>query len=377
MRVLLLSGGSAIHTIRWANGLAKAGLEVNLVTQQRLLEDVSRSVTVTQLRDKGAAGYFLMARTVRRIAVQWKANVLNAHYASGYGTAANLAGVSPYLLSVWGSDVYDFPMRSRAHKWLLRRNVLAADKVASTSRCMAEQVRRIVPECQGIAITPFGVDIERFSRVARPGGGGSYSGEVTVGTVKTLASKYGVDTLLRAFALLRGQVNAEAPELGRQLRLRIVGEGPDRTALEQLAENLCIADVTAFVGRVPHGAVPGELEKLDVFVALSRLDSESFGVAIIEASAAGRPVVVSDAGGLPEVTLDGVTGIVVPRDDHSAAAAALKSLVMNPDQRREMGEAGAAHVSKTYSWHTSVRTMINVLEDTINSSRPITQRSGR
>ena len=69
---------------------------------------------------------------------------------------------------------------------------------------------------------------------------------------------------------------------------------------------------------MPHTSVPQELARLDIYVALSRMDSESFGVAIIEAGVAGRPVVVSDAGGLPEVTIDGVTGLVVPREDPSA-----------------------------------------------------------
>jgi glycosyltransferase involved in cell wall biosynthesis len=113
---------------------------------------------------------------------------------------------------------------------------------------------------------------------------------------------------------------------------------------------------------VPHAEVPRELAKLDIYVALSRSDSESFGVAIVEASMAGRPVVVSDAGGLPEVTLDGETGLIVPRDDPWAAALALEKLIFDADLRHRMGVAGQVHVAKHYSWHANLQTMLMLYE---------------
>jgi len=78
-----------------------------------------------------------------------------------------------------------------------------------------------------------------------------------------------------------------------------------------VASDLGVADRVEFVGWVPHRDVPTELAKLDIYAALSRM--ESFGVAFVEAGAAARRVVVSDAGGLPEVTVDGLTGFVVPK----------------------------------------------------------------
>lgn len=88
-------------------------------------------------------------------------------------------------------------------------------------------------------------------------------------------------------------------------------------------------------------------------------------MAVIEAGAAGRPVVVSDAGGLPEVVKDGETGIVVPRDDPDAAAGALYKLVMDPELRKRMGRNGFEHVSQTYDWSSSVNTMLGALERTV------------
>ena len=129
---------------------------------------------------------------------------------------------------------------------------------------------------------------------------------------------------------------------------------------DQLLKELGIADVTTFVGQVDHQGVPAQLAEIDIYVALSRLDSESFGVAVLEASAMALPVVVSDAGGLPEVVVDGQTGIVVKRDDPAAAAAALEELVLDPERRTAMGAAGRRHVEEKYSWGASVELMESV-----------------
>ena len=153
------------------------------------------------------------------------------------------------------------------------------------------------------------------------------------------------------------------------MRLRLVGEGPQELELKALTKQLGISGRIDFVGRVDSSQVPSELEKLDIYVALSRLDSESFGVAIIEAGAAGRPVVVSNAGGLPEVVLDGRTGIVVPKENPQAAADAISKLVLDRELRIQMGEAGKQHVVDTYDWSSCVTTMTNLYQRVINQHK--------
>ncbi|SUA56873.1 GDP-mannose-dependent alpha-(1-6)-phosphatidylinositol monomannoside mannosyltransferase [Oligella urethralis] len=362
MRIVLLSGASSIHTIRWANGLSEAGHDIHLITQHEPCDPLVDSVKVYQFPNRGILGYFLMVTEVRKLLRQIQPDIVNAHYASGYATTARLAHVRPFVLSVWGSDVYDFPYKSRLHKWLVRKNLLAADVVASTSHCMAEQTRSIAPELKYIAITPFGVDMQLYAN-AKPLT--ENNDKIQIGTVKSMASKYGIDTLIESFALLVNKFSNTHPSLVEKLQLRLVGGGPQIDEYKQLAVRLGIGHKVSFLGRVPHQEVPDELAKLDIYVALSRLDSESFGVAIIEAGAARRPVVVSDAGGLPEVTLDGITGVVVPRENPQAAADAIEKLVFNPELRMQMGEAGRKHVSETYGWDVCVETMAKVFESAI------------
>lgn len=358
MKIAMLSGANSIHTLRWANGLNTAGHEVHVISQHRPREPFAPGVQLHLFPYGGILGYFIMASGVRRLLKNLRPDIVNAHYASGYATTARLVGYRPWLLSVWGSDVYDFPTKSPLHRALVRGNLRAADAVASTSHCMARVTHGLAPTLGQIAITPFGVDMDAYAGAvpmsrAQPG-------RWVVGTVKTMDDKYGIDTLIQAFALLLASLRANDPDMARQLYLRLVGDGPQMPALKQLAAQLGVADRIQFVGHVNHAQVPHELAQLDVYVALSR--QESFGVAVIEAGAAARPVVVSDAGGLPEVVLDGVTGLVVPRENPQAAADAIECLLCDADLRQRMGAAARRHVAQHYSWDACVETMLKVYE---------------
>jgi glycosyltransferase involved in cell wall biosynthesis len=214
---------------------------------------------------------------------------------------------------------------------------------------MAQQVRALTPERRDIAITPFGVDLARFAPVASSRSPGC----VTIGTVKSLASTYGIDLLLQAFAGLLRDPDVQAA--GLLCRLLIVGDGRQRGILEALARTLRIDTSTTFAGAVPHADVPVWLSRLDIYASPSRM--ESFGVAVVEASACAVPVVVTDAGGLPEVVISDRTGLVVPREDVPALQAALKRLVLDAGLRERLGREGRRHVAETYDWERCVDRM--------------------
>jgi len=359
MKILLVAPASNIHTQRWANGLAGRGLEVHVASIHPPLQGYSEGVHIHSLPSWKGVGYIFAAPLLQRISREIQPDIINAHYATGYGTLARLAKCSPLVLSVWGSDVYDFPLKSSIHRWWLRRNIAAAHKLASTSNAMAIHTMQFCHGPRSIAITPFGIDVGCFFPASRVD-----DGVIRIGTIKTLLPKYGIDTLLNAFAILHSRVEQE---LAARLRLDIAGEGQQRQELEQLAKNLGISEITTFAGRIPHQEVPARLATYDVYVALSRLDSESFGVAILEASACGLPVVVSNVDGLSEVVKDGQTGIVVPRENPNLAADALEKLLRDPQFARAMGQAGCAHVERNYSWESSLDTMIEVYRSTLAS----------
>ncbi len=364
MRIALLARAGSIHTVRWANALAERGVDVDLLSAHEGSPMLSPGVRVYRLPVRPRLGYFLNVVPLRRWLRRIRPDILHAHYASSYGTLGRLSGYRPWVLSVWGADVYDFPGRSPWNRHLLLANLRAADYVCSTSQVMAAHTQSLCPGIRDLAVTPFGVDVVQFG--PRPQlRDGTF---ITIGTVKMLTPKYGIDTLIQGFARCRELLHAERNEAANRLKLRIVGSGPQRNALQRLANELGVAEATCFVGQISHSEVADQLNQLDVYVAVSRLESESFGVAVIEASSCRLPVVVSNVGGLPEVVLDGKTGFVIAKEDPEALAHTLSRLIRNSDLRRELGAAGRQHVVDHYDWRENVSRMERVYREVMTRS---------
>ena len=360
VRVLIVSAALSIHTVRWVNGLVKRGHEVHLASVHPVgRHSIDSRVRIHLAPHGGKAKYVVNAGWLRSVAAGVQPDIVNVHYATGYGLLARLAHIdAPTLLSVWGSDVYDSPRANPLMRHMVRSNLVSATRIASTSHCMARVTRDLVNK--PISITPFGVDTEILTPFDKRRDANDGDGVVRIGTIKALHSKYGIGELIRAFS----RVHDERPNTV----LHIWGGGPDENPLKVLARRLVPDGSVEFRGAIDHSEVRDALGSLDIFAALSTLDSESFGVAIIEAGACGLPAVVSDADGPAEVVEDGVTGLIVPRGDVIASATALMQLVDDVELRRRMGGAGRHHVVETYSWERSLDLMELAYRDTIDDA---------
>ena len=202
MKIALLAGQNSIHTVKWANALAKRSHEIHLITQHDSEDVIDLEVKIHKLAFKSFIGYFLNQQELKKLLKEINPDLLHVHYASGYGTLGNLSKFHPQILSVWGSDVYDFPKKSRLHKWLVASNLANSDWVCSTSHVMAEQAKLIYPKIENMTVTPFGIDTKLFKPVNEIPQEEKKK-TITIGTVKRLAYKYGIDTLIMAFARLQ------------------------------------------------------------------------------------------------------------------------------------------------------------------------------
>jgi len=154
----------------------------------------------------------------------------------------------------------------------------------------------------------------------------------TILYVGRLTPEKGVDTLLRALALL-----------DRSVRLRIVGAGPERNTFERLAAVLGISERAEFIGAVIDRAeLTREYREADVFVLPSR--SEGFGYVLLEAMATGTPIVATAVGAIPDLIRDGWNGVLVSKDDPVSLAAAFKRMLVDPELRSFCAEHGVETV---------------------------------
>ena len=124
-----------------------------------------------------------------------------------------------------------------------------------------------------------------------------------------------------------------------------------------------MTDKVHFRGFVPNNELPQEFAKYDVACYMS--NSESFGVSALEAMACECPVVASDADGFTEVIEDSVSGIIVPRRNPEAAAAAMQKFIDNPELKVQMGKAARERVCKLYEWDSNVEQMVKIYKDLV------------
>jgi len=358
MKICMMSAASLNHTVRWANAMAERGHQVDLITMHEpLLDELDERVQIHRLKYSPPFGYYLNRQEVRSLLKKIQPDLLHAHYASGYGTLARLAKFKPFVISVWGSDVYLYPKRGRLNRRTLERNLLEADLITSTSAALKEETKQYITPEQTIEVIPFGIDANLF----QPDPAAKEPDNITIGIVKRLRHEYGVDTLIKTVAKLTDSLRQNGQhELADRIRLLIVGDGPVKNELVQLTEELHIAHVTEFVPAVPNDQVPHYVNQLDIYCALSR--SESFSVSALEAAACEIPAVVSNVGGLPEVVQDGQTGFVVNRENKEEIADRLLRLIEDETLRRQMGQAGREFVKESYNWAENVAEMERLYE---------------
>ncbi len=365
MKVLMLADSGSVHTTKWVKSLMAEGVELILFSlYSDCSSDIAELVDSGHLKliagDSAYQGSILDRKFAQRVSELKKViraeqpDILHAHYASSYGLLGALSGFQPYLVSVWGSDVYGFPKRGFLFKQILKYNLRKARHILSSSAAMRTETLKYT--AGDVTVIPFGVDTQRLKPVSRDG-----RPTVTIGTIKSLSPVYGIDLLIRAFA------EAVACLSEMDVRLDIVGSGVQRAELEALCLDLGVAEFVQFHGAVDHSEIARHLSSFDVFAALSR--EESFGVAIVEAMSCGLPVLVSDAPGPAEIVSDGLDGFVVPRENVTVAANKMVGLVIDEELRKCMGKEGRAKVLRQYDWDKNVKQMMSVYEEHISHSK--------
>ncbi len=353
MKVLMLSDANSIHTKRWVSSLASRGIEIILFSlsdcNDSFYNNIDKVKVVGFNKDSkdsllSKLRYLTVIPQLKKLIKKERPDIIHAHYASSYGLLGSMVKTTiPYIISVWGSDVYDFPNITPFGKHIIRYNLRKADHILSTSHVMAKETSKYTDKT--IVVTPFGVDVNLFKPKLH-----KESDEFIIGNVKTLRPKYGIDVLIRAVNLvIKNNPN-------KKIRLDIYGDGPQKDELVNLTKELEIEDKVNFKGYVQNTLLPDVYNSVSVSVSVS--DSESFGVVAVEAMACGCPVVTSDADGFTEVVKDRETGFIVSKRNPEATAASIQEFIDNPKLRDTMGNAGRVRVLRLYNWDDNVSTMI-------------------
>ncbi len=341
MKICFIAPANSSHIVKWCTWFNNHGHKTFVISftpgkiegTKVYLVDVGVDVDGN---DFEKIRYLFAGKTIKKIVKKIQPDVVNVHYATSYGITVALSGLKKYILSVWGSDIYDFPNKSFIHRLLLKFSLKRASMLFSTSKAMAKEARKYTNKT--FEITPFGVDMELFNTNKR---NRLSDDKYIVGTIKTLSDLYGIDLIIKAVASIR----KKHPEI--DVIARISGDGPQEKKYKGIISKMNLEDSVILCGKISQDEAAKEWANMDVAVIPS-VRYESFGVAAIEAQASGIPVIISDVGGLMETTVPGQTSIVVPKMDVRAIETAIVELYKSPELRKKMGDKGRKNVEKKY-----------------------------
>jgi len=340
---------------RWPPPARDMDMQAQHAALARLERTGTRFLPLRRRRKLELAAWARLALFLRRERV----DVLHTHKfgSNVWGTIAGSAARVPVLLAHEHTWSYEGqPLRRFLDRELIARR---ADRFIAVSR---EDQRRMiavervdpartlfVPNGIPAAPVPTGRDVRAELGIA--------PGAAVVGTVGVLRAQKAHHVLLRAAS--------ELARDGSALTVLIAGQGPERGAIESLARELGIADRVHLLGF--REDVSDVLAALDVAVSCS--DFEGSPLAVMEYMEAARAIVATAVGGVPDLIDDGVHGLLVPPEDSHALAAAIGSLLADPQRARTLGENARARRRSEFDIDTFVHRLENLYEELLEQNR--------
>lgn len=325
------SGGMERVVQDLAEGAAAAGHEVSVVAvESRIGGRVGgQRSTVTRVFSFGALGSEEIAPGYLT-AARRRADVIHVHHPHPLADVASLlrSRRTPLVVTQHQDG------RAPGHKLLARAVLRRAAAVVVPSRAHLALSQELEGFENKLEVIPFGIDETRWADVPRR----PLDAPPKAIFIGRLVKFKGLDVLLRAL------------ERVPDLRLDIVGAGPEGPRLKTLAQALALADRVRFFGEYPDDDLPRRMAEADFLVLPSVTIDEMFGLVVLEAMAASRPVITTAVPtGVREVNLPGETGLEVPVHDVRSLAEALDTLTRDPFKREKMGDAGRARVEKFFT----------------------------
>jgi glycosyltransferase involved in cell wall biosynthesis len=343
-------GGQEIRVLSEARGVARAGHEVLLAApaHARIFAEAPRygvEVLALPIARKGVRGVLAM----RRLLSQRGFDVVNTHSSTdSWLTALARATLGNAPSMVRTRHISAAVPGNRSTRWLYNR---ATDRVVTTGERLRKQViAETGIEAARVVSIPTGIDLERFRPADRDAARAALDlprDAKIAGIVATLRSWKGHRYLLQALAAMR------RPEV----LLVVVGDGPQREALETLAASLGISAQVRFAG--DQKDVAAWMNAFDVF-CLPSYANEGVPQALMQAMACALPVITTPVGSIDEIVEAGVTGVMVPPQNEVRLRVELSKLLDDEPRRRQLGEAARAKAQARFGEALMVERMLEV-----------------
>ncbi|MBT5877398.1 MAG: glycosyltransferase family 4 protein [Candidatus Latescibacteria bacterium] len=324
---ICFTGPENLHLERWVTYFARKGHEVHLVIDTPVQYE-GVIVHNLNLEYRKSPVYFLTKLyRLRKIINGIKPDVLHTHYITGQAYVSVLTGFRPFIVTIWGNDIYLRPHERIEEKFFTKLVLKRADMITADSEDQIDAAIALGASPESCRVVQWGVDLNRFI----PGSGVKVREQLGLGDAPVLISQrkflplYNIDLIIRAFA----DTLKELPSA----HLILTGGGFDEPQVRDLVNELGINDRTHFTGYIDYEALTDYLNAADVAVSVP--SSDGTAMAVLEAMACGVPLVVSDLPSNREWIQDGENGYIVPVGNQPELASRLIRLLGDRPLRQQ------------------------------------------
>ncbi|MCL5949760.1 MAG: glycosyltransferase family 4 protein [Candidatus Bathyarchaeota archaeon] len=249
----------------------------------------------------------------------------------------------------------------RYYSTLGRHTLQTADTVVVPSLAYKTKLQKMHLNREKIQVIPYGIDTRKFQNNAKSEAFKTRyncQGSKVILSVGRLNYQKGFQYLIKAMPSVLHQIP--------NVKLIIVGEGEQLSYLRQLSKSLGVSQSVIFTGAISQAEIPNAYSAADVFVLPSLF--ESFGISLIEAQAAGKPVIGTRTGGVPEALVDGETGLLIDPGNFEQLEVAIVQALSDKDLAWKMGQRGIKFVETRFSIHAVVNSITKNYEKLVYSS---------
>lgn len=352
--VAFLGDPNSVHTRRWMTFFAERGHAVTLLVDEGVAIDLGLSpainlkrVPLTRRHRLPGIAAIRARRVLRSALAELGPDIVHAHFLTRYGWLARVAGIHPFVMTLWGSDILVAPRRSWRLRLKARATLRAADLVTYASEHIRDEALALGAHRDRVRFIHHGVDTSRF----RPGQARTdafrhlgLAGRRVVFSPRSLTPLYRHETVLRA-----------AAGLPKDVVVLVGARRADREHLEflrALALDLGLGDRFVVAPDFPDDLTPPLFASADVVVSVP--ESDGLPLTILEAMAAGVPVIATDLPG-PRSCLADHPDLLVPVGDASALGDALRRVLsLDPDARKALGTSLRAIVVERFEYRDNM-----------------------
>jgi L-malate glycosyltransferase len=347
-------GGSGVLATELGKALADKGHQVHFITYQQpvRLTEYNANIFYHEVR---VTSYPLfdyppyetaLSSTMVDVIMNHQLDLLHVHYAIPHASAAYMAkkivatqGITiPVITTLHGTDI-TLVGRDKTLAPVVAFSINESDAITAVSENLRDETYEIFDIKKEIEVIPNFVDLSRFHRRAVD----PFRKVIAPNNERIVVHASNFRKIKRVLDVVKifAEINKQIPS-----KLLFVGDGPDRHDAENLCRELGICDDIRFIGKQEQ--IEEILAVSDLFILPS--EYESFGLAALEAMAAGVPLISSDAGGLPEININGKTGFMSPVGDVAAMSRHAISILENDDVLKTF-KANAAEQAKKFDIH--------------------------